>query len=94
MDQKSGVSARLPISARELLVSQVELRMLQTEDVSPIPRLIDLAAVLPAVTGKVELVYEGEQEAPSRWRGIWWEPPAAWCSTGTSRMRSAKEAKA
>jgi len=62
VDQKSGVSARLPISAHELLVSQVELRMLQKEDVSPIPRLIDLAAVLPAVTGKVELVYEGEQE--------------------------------
>ena len=63
VDQKSGVSARLPISAHELLVSQVEYRMLRRNgNSSPIPRLIDLAAVLPAVTGKVELVYEGEQE--------------------------------
>lgn len=62
VDQKSGVSARLPISAHELLVSQVELRMLRKASTSPTPRLVDLAAVLPAITGKVELVYEGEQE--------------------------------
>ena len=62
VDQKSGVSARLPIAARELLVSQVERRQLGDESAAPYPRIIDLAQIIPAVTGKVELVYEGEQE--------------------------------
>jgi magnesium chelatase subunit I len=62
VDQKSGVSARLPISARETLVSQVERRMVSRKGSSPHPRIVDLAQVVPAVTGKIELVYEGEQE--------------------------------
>ncbi len=62
VDQTSGVSARLPISALELLVSNVERRMLTTGETVPASRLCDLFALLPAVTGKLELVYEGEQE--------------------------------
>ncbi len=62
VDQKSGVSARLPIAALEILVSQVERRMVKDPKASAIPRIIDLAQVVPAITGKVELVYEGEQE--------------------------------
>ena len=62
VDQTSGVSARLPIAARELVVSQVERRLLRQRDASPVARLVDLTQVVPAITGKVELVYEGEQE--------------------------------
>jgi magnesium chelatase subunit I len=62
VDQKSGVSARLPIAAREILISQVERRLVKNGSAAPVPRIIDLAQLVPAVTGKVELVYEGEQE--------------------------------
>lgn len=62
VDQTSGVSARLPISAMETLVSNVERRAIQTGDANAAPRLSDLFALLPAITGKLELVYEGEQE--------------------------------
>jgi magnesium chelatase subunit I len=62
VDQKSGVSARLPIAAREILVSQVERRILKEPRATPVPRVIDLSQIVPAITGKVELVYEGEQE--------------------------------
>jgi len=65
VDQTSGVSARLAISAMELLVSSVERRALVTGDPAPVPRLCDLFALVPAITGKVELVYEGEQEGAS-----------------------------
>ena len=66
IDQKSGVSARLAIAARELLVSQVEARALRHEGEPLVPRIIDLHRLTPAITGKVELVYEGEQEGPGR----------------------------
>jgi len=62
VDQTSGVSARLSIAARELLVSQVERRSLSDGESSPVARLVDLGRLVPAITGKVELVYEGEQE--------------------------------
>ena len=62
VDQTSGVSARLPISALENLLSNVEKRALRTKDNILYPRICDLIAVVPSVTGKVELVYEGEQE--------------------------------
>lgn len=62
VDQTSGVSARLPIAARELIVSQVERRVLEKPDSLPMARLVDLTQLVPAITGKVELVYEGEQE--------------------------------
>lgn len=62
VDQKSGVSARLGISAYELLAGAVERRMLRNGESEGVARVGDLAAVVPAITGKVELVYEGEQE--------------------------------
>ncbi|MEM6795621.1 MAG: magnesium chelatase, partial [Acidobacteriota bacterium] len=62
VDQTSGVSARMPISALELLHSNLERRALKTGDAQVFPRLCDLHMLLPAVTGKVEMVYEGEQQ--------------------------------
>ncbi len=62
VDQASGVSARLPISAIELLISNLERRLLLTGDRPVYPRLCDLQMLLPALTGKVEMVYEGEQK--------------------------------
>jgi len=62
VDQSSGVSARVAISALELLVSNLERRALATGDNPVYPRLCDLQMLLPAVTGKVEMVYEGEQQ--------------------------------
>ena len=66
VDQTSGVSVRLSIAARELLVSQVERRAACDGGGSGTARLIDLAQVLPGITGKVELVYEGEQEGATK----------------------------
>ena len=62
VDQSSGVSARLTIAAMELLQSNLERRAALTGDKLVFPRLSDLAMVLPAITGKVEMVYEGEQQ--------------------------------
>ncbi|MEE8278408.1 MAG: magnesium chelatase [Thermoanaerobaculia bacterium] len=62
VDQTSGVSARLSISALELLVSNLERRALMHGDRPTYPRLCDLHMLLPALTGKVEMVYEGEQK--------------------------------
>lgn len=62
VDQSSGVSARVSISAMELLVSNLERRALATGDSPVHPRLCDLQMLLPAITGKVEMVYEGEQQ--------------------------------
>jgi magnesium chelatase subunit I len=62
VDQSSGVSARLPIAARELLISNLERRALTTGEAVVAPRLVDLFATLPAITGKVEMVFEGEQQ--------------------------------
>jgi magnesium chelatase subunit I len=65
VDQSSGVSARVAIAAQELLVSNLERRALATGDDPVAPRLSDLEMVLPAITGKVEMVYEGEQQGPA-----------------------------
>ncbi len=62
VDQKSGVSARLTISAMENLVSNAERRAILLNDPCIVPRICDLQSTLPAMTGKVELVFEGEQE--------------------------------
>ena len=62
VDQTSGVSARVAISALELLTSNLERRALATGDDPVHPRLCDLPLILPAITGKVEMVYEGEQQ--------------------------------
>lgn len=62
VDEKSGVSARLTISALELLYSAIERRMLINGETKGIARIIDLLSIIPAITGKLELVYEGEQK--------------------------------
>jgi len=62
IDQKSGVSARLSTSAMESLVSNAERRSIVNGDEIILPRITDLAYVTSGVTGKVELVFEGEQE--------------------------------
>ncbi len=62
VDQSSGVSARMPISAIEVLASNLERRGLRNHEKKVSPRLCDLPATLPAITGKVEMVYEGEQQ--------------------------------
>jgi magnesium chelatase subunit I len=62
VDQSSGVSARLTIAALELLQSNLERRAALTRDRVVFPRLSDLSMILPAITGKVEMVYEGEQQ--------------------------------
>ncbi len=64
VDAKSGVSARLTISAFENLKSSAERRALINGESKTHVRLSDFGGVLPAITGKVELVYEGEQEGP------------------------------
>jgi magnesium chelatase subunit I len=64
VDQASGVSARVPIAAIENVVSNAERRALATRAPKARARLLDVVAALPAVTGKIELVYEGEQEGP------------------------------
>lgn len=65
VDQKSGVSARLTIAAYENLVSTAERRTLLYNDPKTMVRIADFAGVIPAITGKIELVYEGEQEGPT-----------------------------
>jgi magnesium chelatase subunit I len=62
IDQKSGVSARLPISCLELMISNAERRANKFGENDYVLRIADLQAVIPAITGKIELVYEGEQE--------------------------------
>ncbi|MGH9398859.1 MAG: AAA family ATPase, partial [Thermoanaerobaculia bacterium] len=62
VDQSSGVSARMAISAIEVLASNLERRALRNHETKVFPRLCDLPATLPAITGKVEMVYEGEQQ--------------------------------
>lgn len=62
IDQKSGVSARLPISCMENLISNAERRALRNGESETAVRISDLKGVIPAITGKIELVYEGEQE--------------------------------
>jgi len=62
VDQKSGVSARLPITCFENLVSNVERRNILLGESCRFPRISDLDAMIPSIVGKIELVYEGEQE--------------------------------
>ena len=64
VDANSGVSARLTISAYENLISTAERRMLKNGAEKTTVRIADFVGVIPAITGKVELVYEGEQEGP------------------------------
>jgi magnesium chelatase subunit I len=66
IDENSGVSARLTISAYENLISTAERRMLLNNETKTVARILDLYGVIPSITGKVELVYEGEQEGPMK----------------------------
>ncbi len=64
VDQKSGVSARLTISGFENMVSAAERRAIINKEKTTLARISDMMSIVPAITGKVELVYEGEQEGP------------------------------
>ncbi|WP_442795534.1 magnesium chelatase [Pelobium manganitolerans] len=66
IDKKSGVSARLTISAYENLISHAERRMLINGEKNTAVRISDFLGVIPAITGKIELVYEGELEGPAK----------------------------
>ena len=60
IDKRSGVSQRLPISAMENVVSNAERRAIRNDEKLVVPRVSDIYAALPAITGKLELEYEGE----------------------------------
>jgi magnesium chelatase subunit I len=64
VDAKSGVSARLTISAFENLIAAAERRAIINKEIATTIRVSDFIGVVPSVTGKVELVYEGQQEGP------------------------------
>ena len=64
VDAKSGVSARLTISAYENLIAGAERRCILNKEKRTFIRISDFVSVIPSITGKVELVYEGEQEGP------------------------------
>ena len=84
MDKRSGVSQRLPISVMENVVSNAERRALVENEPVAVPRVTDIYAALPSMTGKFELEYEGELKgadavARELVRGPWppW-PRATW----------------
>lgn len=64
VDKKSGVSARLTIAAYENAVSAAERRAIINDEPKTVVWLSDLTGIIPSITGKIELVYEGEQEGP------------------------------
>ncbi len=66
IDKRSGVSQRFPISALESAVSNAERRALVTDEKEIVPRISDVYAALPSMTGKMELEYEGEQIGATR----------------------------
>jgi magnesium chelatase subunit I len=64
VDKKSGVSARLSISAYENAISAAERRAIVNNERQTQVWISDLVGIIPSITGKIELVYEGEQEGP------------------------------
>lgn len=66
VDKRSGVSQRLPISTLESVISNAERRMLISKNDLIVPRISDIYASLPTITGKLELEYEGEQLGADR----------------------------
>ena len=62
VDAKSGVSARLTISGMENLMAAAKLRLIENGSEKTTIRLVDFMSIIPSITGKIELVYEGEQE--------------------------------
>ena len=66
VDKRSGVSQRLPITVMESVASNAERRALFNRETVVIPRVSDIYAAIPAITGKIELEYEGEQVGAER----------------------------
>ena len=66
VDKHSGVSQRLPITVMESVVSNAERRSLLTGEETIVPRIADIYAAIPSMTGKMELEYEGEQLGANR----------------------------
>lgn len=64
VDKKSGVSARLTIAAFENAISAAERRAIMNNELQTQVWISDLTGIIPSITGKIELVYEGEQEGP------------------------------
>jgi magnesium chelatase subunit I len=62
VDKRSGVSQRLPISCMENVISNAERRAIRNGEQTVVPRVSDIYAALPAITGKLELEYEGEMK--------------------------------
>ena len=62
VDKRSGVSQRLPISCMENVISNAERRAVRHDEKTIVPRVSDIYAALPAITGKLELEYEGEMK--------------------------------
>src|SRR5262249_53004347 len=62
IDKRSGVSQRLPISAMENVISNADLRSIRNSERLVVPRISDVYAALPAITGKLELEYEAEMK--------------------------------
>ena len=66
IDQRSGVSQRMPITVIETVISNAERRALEDGEDVAVPRVSDLYAAMPAITGKMELEYEGELHGADR----------------------------
>jgi magnesium chelatase subunit I len=66
IDRRSGVSQRMPITMMEIAISNAERRAVLIEEAVIVPRVMDVYAALPAITGKVELEYEGELQGADR----------------------------
>jgi magnesium chelatase subunit I len=66
VDKHSGVSQRMPITVSESMLSNAERRALLTGEEEIVPRISDVYAAIPSMTGKMELEYEGEQVGASR----------------------------
>src|SRR5207244_12048590 len=64
VDKKSGVSARITIAAFENAYSAAERRAIMNKEKETQVWISDLVGIIPSITGKIELVYEGEQEGP------------------------------
>ena len=60
IDRRSGVSQRMPITVLENVISNAERRSIETGETEVVPRIADVYSALPAITGKIELEYEGE----------------------------------
>ncbi|HEY7785937.1 MAG TPA: hypothetical protein VIB00_14490 [Pyrinomonadaceae bacterium] len=66
VDKQSGVSQRMPITVMETVISNAERRALVTGETEIVPRISDIYAAIPSMTGKMELEYEGEQIGGNR----------------------------